>query len=288
MASPSDASGSALVPDSLRDDDPYASPDIGPHGSSIDGGDESRSSSRTCQWRTAEYPDQECSRFLDCPSHTTERPPTERPDEQPVSPYIEFRSEELPYRADRPRGSSEPNQSVGSISISTEVTSVPGTPGRDVGADEEPASSTDTAGSSPTLPSPHLSEASAGTEQDVPTQSSWTLAPTQPSSALSSFVQSNDMERDDEGLYQGPEGREEPPVTATLPQPVPVSEEIAPFNYQTPPSQGVARQSHTRQHGGSRRPSDFALPRWQPDVEVTYCPICHTQFSFFVRKHHCR
>lgn len=33
---------------------------------------------------------------------------------------------------------------------------------------------------------------------------------------------------------------------------------------------------------------EFALPRWQPDAEVTYCPICRTQFSFFVRKHHCR
>lgn len=29
-------------------------------------------------------------------------------------------------------------------------------------------------------------------------------------------------------------------------------------------------------------------PRWQPDAEVTYCPICLTQFSFFIRKHHCR
>ncbi|OTA84580.1 hypothetical protein M434DRAFT_400420 [Hypoxylon sp. CO27-5] len=37
-----------------------------------------------------------------------------------------------------------------------------------------------------------------------------------------------------------------------------------------------------------RSPQDITLPRWQPDSEVTYCPICHTQFSFFVRKHHCR
>ena len=29
-------------------------------------------------------------------------------------------------------------------------------------------------------------------------------------------------------------------------------------------------------------------PRWQPDAEVTYCPICRTQFNFFIRKHHCR
>ncbi|KAI5465857.1 FYVE zinc finger-domain-containing protein [Mariannaea sp. PMI_226] len=35
-------------------------------------------------------------------------------------------------------------------------------------------------------------------------------------------------------------------------------------------------------------PSEWSVPRWQPDVEVTYCPICRTQFSFFVRKHHCR
>ncbi|KAL1837533.1 hypothetical protein VTJ49DRAFT_3678 [Mycothermus thermophilus] len=35
-------------------------------------------------------------------------------------------------------------------------------------------------------------------------------------------------------------------------------------------------------------PSPIVLPRWQPDSEVTYCPICGTQFSIFVRKHHCR
>jgi hypothetical protein len=37
-----------------------------------------------------------------------------------------------------------------------------------------------------------------------------------------------------------------------------------------------------------RATGDIVLPRWQPDAEVTYCPICSTQFSFFVRKHHCR
>ncbi|KAK4105786.1 FYVE-domain-containing protein [Parathielavia hyrcaniae] len=36
------------------------------------------------------------------------------------------------------------------------------------------------------------------------------------------------------------------------------------------------------------RPSEVLLPRWQPDSEATYCPICGTQFSIFVRKHHCR
>ncbi|KAH8602589.1 FYVE zinc finger-domain-containing protein [Bisporella sp. PMI_857] len=36
------------------------------------------------------------------------------------------------------------------------------------------------------------------------------------------------------------------------------------------------------------RQNSVVLPRWQPDAEVTLCPICRTQFSFFVRKHHCR
>jgi hypothetical protein len=37
-----------------------------------------------------------------------------------------------------------------------------------------------------------------------------------------------------------------------------------------------------------REPVEYSLPRWQPDAEVTYCPICNAQFSIFVRKHHCR
>ncbi|CZS91500.1 uncharacterized protein RAG0_02106 [Rhynchosporium agropyri] len=32
----------------------------------------------------------------------------------------------------------------------------------------------------------------------------------------------------------------------------------------------------------------YTVPKWQSDATVTLCPICRTQFSFFVRKHHCR
>lgn len=38
----------------------------------------------------------------------------------------------------------------------------------------------------------------------------------------------------------------------------------------------------------NRAPTQFVLPRWQPDSEVSKCPICGTQFSFWYRKHHCR
>ncbi|PHH67557.1 hypothetical protein CDD82_1329 [Ophiocordyceps australis] len=67
----------------------------------------------------------------------------------------------------------------------------------------------------------------------------------------------------------------------------------APFDARNLP---LAYGSHSDQSGTghhqtrreSRSPRDFVLPRWQQDAEVTYCPICHTQFSIFVRKHHCR
>ncbi|KAL4943468.1 FYVE zinc finger-domain-containing protein [Aspergillus oleicola] len=42
-----------------------------------------------------------------------------------------------------------------------------------------------------------------------------------------------------------------------------------------------SRSSHS-QYGEQNRPS------WQPDAEVTECPICRTAFSFWYRKHHCR
>ncbi len=37
-----------------------------------------------------------------------------------------------------------------------------------------------------------------------------------------------------------------------------------------------------------RRRREYILPQWQPDSEVSKCPICGTQFSFWYRKHHCR
>jgi hypothetical protein len=64
------------------------------------------------------------------------------------------------------------------------------------------------------------------------------------------------------------------------------------------PASNLGRPSRASQHqspfapmsrntGMAASPS-LTLPRWQPDEEVTYCPICHTQFSFMNRKHHCR
>lgn len=38
----------------------------------------------------------------------------------------------------------------------------------------------------------------------------------------------------------------------------------------------------------NRRSREIALPRWQPDSEVSQCPICSTPFGLWYRRHHCR
>ncbi|KAE8148075.1 FYVE zinc finger-domain-containing protein [Aspergillus avenaceus] len=58
----------------------------------------------------------------------------------------------------------------------------------------------------------------------------------------------------------------------------------------SPPDQRAQRASDRRSSWA--RPGndylEYIRPRWQPDSEVTSCPICGTDFSFWYRKHHCR
>lgn len=53
----------------------------------------------------------------------------------------------------------------------------------------------------------------------------------------------------------------------------------------------VTRRSSRRSTWHDREEGQFdelTPPRWQPDAEVSECPICGTVFSFWHRKHHCR
>ncbi|KAK2827845.1 hypothetical protein FQN49_007284 [Arthroderma sp. PD_2] len=55
----------------------------------------------------------------------------------------------------------------------------------------------------------------------------------------------------------------------------------------SPPSPSMSRQLNSLRHR-ERSFTDHRLPRWQPDSEVTTCPICGVTFTFWFRKHHCR
>ena len=69
-----------------------------------------------------------------------------------------------------------------------------------------------------------------------------------------------------------------------------------PVDLTTPPRSRGSRQSiiesnaleRIRSSSNRRRSSDMAPPKWQPDSEVSRCPVCQAEFSFWYRKHHCR
>lgn len=52
-----------------------------------------------------------------------------------------------------------------------------------------------------------------------------------------------------------------------------------------PPTPPVLPQANTAL---VRRQSDIVLPPWQPDNEVSQCPVCRKPFTFLLRRHHCR
>lgn len=74
------------------------------------------------------------------------------------------------------------------------------------------------------------------------------------------------------------------PITPPEPPP-PIRRRTSTNNFGTASRPGMMQPPRP---STSRRPSEVVLPRWQPDAEVTFCPICRTQFSVFIRKHHCR
>ncbi|KAK8050222.1 FYVE zinc finger protein [Apiospora phragmitis] len=149
---------------------------------------------------------------------------------------------------------------------------VPSNP--DSGDQVEPAElpSTSTAAESTGTPGLTLLEAlndlsvsprsAVGTENELPSLPSHAAEPTSPGSLPDPRGSSSSDQRGDGAATQS---------TYLLPA------EPAQQHRTNGPPQGVRR-----------RPSEFTLPRWQPDAEVTLCPICRTQFSIFVRKHHCR
>ncbi|KAF2707990.1 FYVE-domain-containing protein [Pleomassaria siparia CBS 279.74] len=57
---------------------------------------------------------------------------------------------------------------------------------------------------------------------------------------------------------------------------------------QLPPSFPSQTSSSSARPVRRESESSIVLPQWQPDADVSHCPVCGSQFTFFYRKHHCR
>ncbi|KAH8841851.1 hypothetical protein MCOR27_004942 [Pyricularia oryzae] len=84
---------------------------------------------------------------------------------------------------------------------------------------------------------------------------------------------------------------QEPPLPARPPTPPPLPRDPVPTTSANQPRIEISSpEGEVDGDAAERSPSGtgVVLPRWQPDAEVTICPICRTQFGWLNRKHHCR
>lgn len=255
--------------------------------------DERSSQDSTCRWRTSEFHDQECYRYFDCPSHLVERrlsiDGTDEPRESTAEAteirddYISPRTsiDEIPETeqedtaAEQQRG--EDTLVADPLASSSEITS-----GLAAERGESYTARTSTADPA-ALPArtsslPIRTRISSRSIDLRPAGSSssesWGELFDQPSGAISTSAPAADLS---ENTSPRMSARDQLSAMYAVDTDR-ISNENALHHY------SLTRSSeHERE-----RQSSVVLPRWQPDGEVTYCPICRTQFSIFVRKHHCR
>lgn len=256
-----------------------------------------------CPWRTTQFHDQECSLFFDCPSHLVERslsvtgsihtqpahddgaiadPDLASDDSSPNDQSAAVLSESTQREDDIYSPQQSPNlEEIHSRALTAEIID-PDSPTQDIGG---LADSTDLMNALPALPiTPTEDEPASSSRSGVDARSE--QLDLHPDQTEGHSRPRSEQERglpDLPGLPGLPQPRRErTPVSrermdAPLPSPRRTpSEALPPL---PPPPQGEVEGSTT---------SEWSVPRWQPDAEVTYCPICRAQFSFFVRKHHCR
>ncbi|KAK4173576.1 putative E3 ubiquitin-protein ligase ZNRF2 [Triangularia setosa] len=225
-----------------------------------------------CQWRTARFHDRECSRYWDCPSHVVERALSENRQEEQEN-ETEGQTEDI----DMDGG--EERLDTGTVSPLSEDEADRGTgghtrlrsPSPELPASEALPTGRDSRSEVPNAPGSFNEQRTApgmSAENPVIVVSSPVVAsrrqsgPQQPASGPSRS-EPNRARGGYTSIFQEYEASSASSIAATPRQQPPL------------PSRGDPS-------------GELILPRWQPDAEVTYCPICNTQFSIFVRKHHCR
>ncbi|KAK2030672.1 FYVE-domain-containing protein [Colletotrichum zoysiae] len=252
-----------------------------------------------CRWRTARYHDMECSRYFDCPTHVVERrlsdAAADDSGEGDDEPTVQLRidndatasSSSSRLQPIEPTATGDTAESRASFAPVPAVTdtvlptapadSAQATSARDTEGPDESQDPEEAASAPPTPLSSRLSESSQPLPPTAtPAQPTGEFVPPERSSSLITLQAANTSSQD-------------LPLRPALSSSR--SLETAPPPPPRRSSSSAAVSSVSRGQQGSEErsgPPEFVLPRWQPDAEVTLCPICHVQFSIFVRKHHCR
>lgn len=280
MASPRGASDSATRGDGIDTDDGFESES----GSSYIGSDEPYRSPVPCRWRTPDFFDQECSRYFDCPSHIVER---RLSTDDTLSERSDSAAGSTNATLERHDGESAARGSLDATPTLHTVLPLRVRPAPSELADEPAAEALRQGAAVPLPPSrPESSSASALT----PMISRHASQGSQDESGRLQPVESSNLGNQDQEIEGY--GRDEDP--GSLPNPPESTRPslsvqgregslVSPDFVRSGESSAVA-PSASEQRGMQ----DFILPRWQPDASTTYCPICHSQFNIFVRKHHCR
>lgn len=223
-----------------------------------------------CAWRTPQFHNQECARYFDCPTHTVERRLSmdeshELPSNEPVRPADHDINEDELYSSEAEND--VPTDGIRHMTIESDTAPTV------LEAGPSAARETEVVGSRAEEPSVQRASSSQG-------QATPAFLSSEPS--IVTFHELGDS-ASPSPLVEAPES----PISPLSTQAGRVA--VSMFTPQERLEQAVSPLSPRRSHHGVARDSpDFVLPRWQPDAEATYCPICYTQFSIFVRKHHCR
>lgn len=236
--------------------------------------------SPACPYRNSRVYDQECALFFDCPSHQVERAPagSDEPDSESIDQRL------------------APDNAADVLSNGTEET----TTTADVLG---PESATDKPDSeNPPLETSHPGPSSinnSGMQVDIAREERDVTAEVdtnvQSMNIGRSATQNEPSAQTDPAPEPGPEQPTSHAPELTISSGASSSSSRSSLQQATPslrPRETSQPQSLISaialRQAESRSNMDVILPPWQPDSEVSSCPICHVDFRFYIRKHHCR